>query len=93
MPKLIVTSTVVGRRRGGAQFVGAMAFELDHFTKPQLTEIVNDPVLTVTVGEVVTAQNVDEYFEQLALRAAVADEGAEKVAAGAARAPAKVKGA
>jgi hypothetical protein len=55
MAKLIVTSSSpLPRNRGGETFSGAKAFELDHFTFEQLSEIIKDPVLTVVLGDVVT---------------------------------------
>lgn len=65
--KLVVTSSVAGRHRGGAVFTGAMTFDPDHFTPAQLKAIIADPVLTVVAGNVIRAENVEEYFDQVAL--------------------------
>lgn len=66
MVKLVVTSSVAGRHRAGAVFTGAMTFDPDHFTREQLAKIIADPVLTVVAGNVVKAENLDEYFDQVA---------------------------
>lgn len=67
MVKLVVTSTVAGRHRAGAVFTGAMMFDPGHFTPEQLKKIIADPVLTVVAGNVVKAENLEEYFDQVAL--------------------------
>ncbi len=62
MSKLTIISTVDGRHRGGARFkLGAQSFAADHFSEEQLREIVNDHVLTVVVGEALTADQVPEF--------------------------------
>jgi hypothetical protein len=53
--KLIVVSTVAGRNRGGVTLKqGANEFELGHFSKAHVQDLLQDPAITVVVGELVT---------------------------------------
>ncbi len=77
MAKLIVVSTVAGRHRAGEVFTGAKAFELNHFSAKHLREIVADQVLSLSVGELVDAGNVEAFIAEHA-----PEPKAEKVAKG-----------
>jgi hypothetical protein len=53
--KLIVVSTVAGRNRGGVSLQqGANEFELGHFSKARVEDLLRDPAITVVVGQLVT---------------------------------------
>lgn len=62
MPKIVITSSIDGKRRAGTAFTGAKEFELDHFTPEQLKAIAADPVLSVVHGEIITAGEVDGFL-------------------------------
>jgi hypothetical protein len=58
---VVTSSSHLPRFCAGVSFTGAKAFPADHFSAEQLKEIIADRLLTVVVGEELTADKVDAF--------------------------------
>lgn len=65
MPMIVVTSSLPHRPCANRVFSGAKAFPLDTFDADELRMILADGHLTVVVGDVLTADAVDEFVENI----------------------------
>lgn len=62
--QLLIASAAPGRRRAGCVFTGVSANPLNHFSRAQLWAILGDRFLTLTIGYVLTLDNLDAFLRE-----------------------------
>jgi hypothetical protein len=69
---VVTNASAIPRPCAGTIFKGTEAFAADHFTAEQLKAIAADRLLTVVIGEILTADEVDGFLASAEPKAAKA---------------------